>query len=160
DIRGQRGACAQMPIMSSTGSRFFSPVPNVLGLVTSGSTYVPKRSPRTRCNWSRTTPAGPRRDVPMKPTRFPTWSSGQLAVQDLPELRPVDVAARDDAHDPPRPPPPRERRRDRRGAGALGDDPVAFDEEADRVGDRIQRHRERAVEEAAHDRPHLGEQAL
>jgi hypothetical protein len=32
-----RSPRAQIPIISSTGSRFFSPVPNVLGLVTSGS---------------------------------------------------------------------------------------------------------------------------
>src|SRR5262249_48751117 len=55
-------------------------------------------------------------------------------VENLGELRAVEIPARDNADDLSRTGLPGERRRDRRGTGPFGNHAIAFNQEANRIG--------------------------
>src|SRR4029077_11483019 len=93
-----------------------------------------------------------------------TWrESGcvqDLAPQNRGEHMGVDVSAGDDAAHASAAGAAREGSGHRKRAGSLGDDVVSLDKEAQRVGDLLDRHRDRTHREHAGELEHLGVHAL
>src|SRR6266542_4143484 len=69
----------------------------------------------------------------------------------------VDVPARDDADELPRPGPARQSGRDTEGSGSFGDHSGAFREQPNGSGRLLERRNERPIRRLADERPHLPE---